>query len=239
MLETASFSPVVTIGFHRLVPISLSTNSANSEETDVERLLRRARELRAEAEAEERALHETLLTQKELKDQELDKCVDALFPPNEDDNGSVDALVNRMKELQYSTDKLLEIVVRLHEREIKAKGIHRVEAYFQHNSHTGFERVSKVDQEELERVEGLIDRLVAAAEQIDEEYMKEKRNSKDPSYLSHVDIEHWTVGECGAILSTKIRELRREHDTQFQERLHSFYEAQRKKDLPPPPEYMP
>jgi hypothetical protein len=47
------------------------------------------------------------------------------------------------------------------------------------------------------------------------------------------------VGECAAILSGKIRELRREHESQFQTRLHSFYDAQRKKDLPPPPEYMP
>ena len=237
-LKTASFVPTIT-NTHRLARTLSSTSSSSSDkqETDAERLMRRARELKAEAEAEARALHETRLTQKELRDQQIDSCVDSLFPP--DDDGTVGALVERMKRLQYSTDKLLEIVERLHEREVKAKGLHHVEALFQHNTHTGFERVAEEDREELDRVNGLIDRLIEAAKQVDEEYMELKGKTKGPNYLSHVDIEHWTVGECATILSTKIRELRREHEKQFQERLHSFYEAQRKKDLPSPPEYMP
>lgn len=234
--DVASFSPVPT-KIHRLAPIFAASNT-DKQETDAERLLRKARELKDEAEAEAAALHETLLDQKQEKDAQLDKCIERLFPTS--NQGNVDALVARLRQLQYSTDKLLEIVVRLHERELKAKGIHQVEAFSDLNTHTGFERVSaEADEAEAERVSGYIDRLIEAAGQIDEEYMETKRTSKNPKYLSHVEIEHWTMGECAAVLSGKIRELRREHEEQFQRRLHSFYEAQRKKDLPPPPEYMP
>lgn len=218
--------------------VLFAEGSTSQELSEAQRLLQKARQLKAEAEAEAQALHETLLDQKQVKEKQLDKCIDALFPPSSPND--IPALVARLKELKYSTDKLLEIIVRLHEREMKAKGIHQVEAFFQHDTHTGFERVScEVNEAEVERISGMIDSLIAAAEQIDEEYMAEKRKSKNPKYLSHVEIEHWTVGECAATLSGKIRELRREHEQQFQERLRSFYEAQRKKDLPPPPEYMP
>jgi hypothetical protein len=231
-LETASFAPIALSNrqVHKSAPLFASS--------EAERLLQRARQLKEEAERETQSLHETLLTGKDLHDQKLDACIDALFPPNAQGE-SVDAVVARLKNLQYSTDKLLEIVTRLHEREMKAKGIHQVEAYFEHNTHTGFERVSKMDEEEAKRVNGLIDRLIEAAGQIDEEYLKERRTAKKARHLSHVELEHWTVGETAKILTGKIRELRREHDEQFQARLRSFYEAQRKKDLPPPPEYMP
>lgn len=231
-VETASFAPIALSNrqVHKSAPLFASS--------EAERLLQRARQLKEEAERETQSLHETLLTGKELHDQKLDACIDALFPPNAQGE-SVDAVVARLKNLQYSTDKLLEIVTRLHEREMKAKGIHQVEAYFEHNTHTGFERVSKMDEEEAKRVNGLIDRLIEAAGQIDEEYLKERRTAKKARHLSHVELEHWTVGETAKILTGKIRELRREHDEQFQARLRSFYEAQRKKDLPPPPEYMP
>jgi hypothetical protein len=231
-VETASFAPIALSNrqVHKSAPLFASS--------EAERLLQRARQLKEEAERETQSLHETLLTGKDLHDQKLDACIDALFPPNAQGE-SVDAVVARLKNLQYSTDKLLEIVTRLHEREMKAKGIHQVEAYFEHNTHTGFERVSKMDEEEAKRVNGLIDRLIEAAGQIDEEYLKERRTAKKARHLSHVELEHWTVGETAKILTGKIRELRREHDEQFQARLRSFYEAQRKKDLPPPPEYMP
>lgn len=236
MVETVSFAPVAVSSrrIHKLAPLF-----ASPEAEAAARLLQRARQLREEAEREGHALHETRLTDKDLHDEKLDGCIDRLFPTSNAKDEPVDALVARLKELQYSTDKLLEIVTRLHEREMKAKGIHQVEAYFEHNTHTGFERVSKADEEEALRVSGLIDRLIEGAEQIDEEYMKEKRAAKKARHLSHTELEHWTVGETAKILSGKIGELRREHEEQFQARLHSFYEAQRKKDLPPPPEYMP
>lgn len=236
VVETASFAPVAVSSrraIHHSAPLF-----ASPETEAAQRLLERARQLREEAEQEGHALHETRLTGKDLRNEKLDACIDRLFPSNAKDD-SVEALVARLKNLQYSTDKLLEIVTRLYEREMNAMGIHQVEAHFEQNTHTGFERVSKANKEEALRVNGLIDRLIEAAEQIDEEYLKERRTAKNARHLSHTELEHWTVGETAKILSGKIGELRREHSEQFQARLHSFYEAQRKKDLPPPPEYMP
>lgn len=235
-LTSRAFSVRSSLRFRRSTLVLLAAE--NNELSEAQRLLEKARQLKAEAEAEAQALHSTLLDQKQVKAKQLDKCIDALFPNNDYD---VNALVARLKELKYSTDKLLEIITRLHEQEIKAKGIHQVEAFFQQeHSHTRFERISsEINEAQVERVSNMINALIAAAKQIDEEYLQIKRTSKNPNYLTHVEIEHWTVGECAAILSGKIRELRREHEEQFQERLHSFYEAQRKKDLPPPPEYMP
>lgn len=241
VVKTTSFTPVVVLSrkIRESAP-SLFAAANNNGETEVERLLRQARALKEEAEREEQALHTTLLTQKEFRDQALDKCIDALFPPSEKDTTAVETLVARLKKLQYSTDKLLEIVTRLHERELKAKGIRQVEAYFEQNTHTGFKRVpSEMNEAEAKRIHEMMDKVIEAAEQIDEEYLRERRTAKKARYLTHVEIDHWTVGESASTLRGKIRELRREHEDQFQQRLRSFYEAQRKKDLPPPPEYMP
>lgn len=239
VLETDSFAPVAISKGQKIHAREATSLGATAASDDAQRLLAKARALKEEAEREAHALHETRLTQKEGRDQTLDRCIDALFPPSSQDD-SVEAVAARLKSLQYSTDKLLEIITRLFQLELKAKGIRQVEAFFEQNTHTGFKRVpSEVNEEEAKRIGQQIDSLIQAAEQIDEEYLRERRVAKKARHLSHVELEHWTVGECASILSGKIRELRREHEEQFQERLKSFYAAQRKKDLPPPPEYMP
>ena len=40
---------------------------------------------------------------------------------------------------------------------------------------------------------------------------------------------HWGGGETATILKDKAKELGREHDEQFQERLESFYDAAKRK----------
>lgn len=199
---------------------------------DAEALLRKARQLKAEAEAAaaEEALHKDRLEKKQGKDSDLDSCVDKLFPLNDD---SMPGLVNRLKENHWSTDRLLQITKRIHEREICAQGKGQVTASLQ-NDLTKFDKVSVKDPKELERVGGMIDKLIEAAEIIDEEYMKVKRKNKDQKYLNHVDLDHWTMGDLAGTLRRQVGELRREHEEQFQERLESFYEAQRKNKLHPP-----
>ena len=100
----------------------------------------------------------------------------------------IKGLANRLKEHHWSTDKLLEITKRLHEREIAAQGKGHVTASLYHD-HTKFEKVTSGNLEELARVETLIDRLIDAAEVIDEEYMAEKRKAKEQKYLTHVELE--------------------------------------------------
>mmetsp|Transcript_28852 Transcript_28852/g.44353 ORF Transcript_28852/g.44353 Transcript_28852/m.44353 type:complete len:256 (-) Transcript_28852:908-1675(-) len=239
-LASSSFSKT-TLAF---TPISfknskLKTNlflsSPATSESEAERLLRKARALAAEAAAEEQALHETLLEKKKSKDKEMDKCIDQLLPTGE---LATSEIVERLKKKKWSTDKLLCIVDRLHEREVIASGFEHVE-HASHHEQTKFTRVAQPDEKELARVTGLIDKIVEAAEAIDEEYMEQKRTNKNLGHLSHVDMEHWTVGEVASTLKNKIREMRRGHDKQFQDRLESFYEAQRKKDLPPPKKFKP
>jgi hypothetical protein len=205
---------------------SPSTLSAAS--SDAEALMERARKLKAEAETAENELHKNLLEKKGVQNQELDNNIDKLFPQNDD---TVDGVVKRLKESHWSTDRLMQIVQRLHDREMAAQGKGRVTASLQ-GEKTHFDRVSDGNTQESERVQGLIDKLIDAADLIDEEFMKKKRSAKDAIYLNHAELEHWTVGELAKNLRGKVRELRREHEEQFQERLESFNEAQRKKDLP-------
>lgn len=199
---------------------------------DADELLRKAAQLKAEAAAAEQALHEDLLGKKQQKNDELDGFIDKLFPQNDE---SMEGLVGRLKQNHWSTDRLLLIAKRLHEREIAAQGKGHVQASL-HHDHTRFESVSQGNPEELARVQGKVDKLLEAAEIIDEEFMAEKRKLKDQKYLSHVDLDHWTVGDLAGNLRRQVGELRREHEEQFQERLESFYEAQRKEKKHPKPD---
>ena len=158
----------------------------------------------------------------------------------------MEGLMDRLKKCHWSTDRLLQIVKRLHEREIVAQGKGLVAAsQFDVGTMTAPTTATSTTQghgfvarkpnpTELARVQGLIDRLMEAAELIDEEYMSIKRQQKEQQYLTHVELDHWTKGELAGHLRRQVGELRREHEEQFQERLESFYEAQRKNKKNPP-----
>lgn len=220
--EVGGFAPVVS---------QLSRKcTALASTMDAEALLRKAAQLKAEAAAAEQSLHKTLLEKKQCKDSDLDDCIEKLFPVGDI---SVAGVAKRLKENHWSTDKLLEITRRLHAREVAAQGKGHVAASL-HHDHTKFENVSSDNPKELARVDKLIDKLVEAAEIIDEEYMAEKRQSKEQKYLSHVDLDHWTMGDLAGNLRRQVGELRREHEEQFVKRLNSFYEAQTKEELRKP-----
>ena len=64
----------------------------------------------------------------------------------------------------------------VHCREIAAKGIDNVESSMNHSSsNIEFKRVSTSDKEELNRVQGLIPRLLSAAKIIDEKHLREDK----------------------------------------------------------------
>ncbi|CAB9529772.1 expressed unknown protein [Seminavis robusta] len=67
----------------RFTPSS-STTRLSSSTTDIEALLAKARQLKAEAAAAEQELHKEQLEKKQCKDSELDEFIDKLFPPNDD-----------------------------------------------------------------------------------------------------------------------------------------------------------
>jgi len=190
------------------------------QESEAERLLRKARELRAEAEAAQDALHTSNLEKKKHKDEETDSVIDFLFP-----DGNLGLIFDRLlSDKRPSTDMLLRVVTRLHEREVVAKGFSHVERS-QHHSHTKFEVVKdNADEVELARVSGFIELLLSAAAAVDEAV------NMNRTERHHASDSHFTEGSLAPILNAKVKDLRREHDEQFQERLKEYYEAARKKD---------
>lgn len=194
-------------------------------ETEAERLLRRARELRAEAEQAEQQVHDDLVKKKARKDAQTDELIDQLFftaPAN--------ALVDRLRNKRVGLGTLEAVVDRLDEREVIALGGEHVE-FKMVGDRTEFHRVAKKDEKELERIEGLIDQLIQAAAVLDKEFLAKKK-ARGESYVAHAEEEHWGGGKCAERLENRIREIRRERSEQFQKRMEEFREAQRRKDDP-------
>lgn len=143
-------------------------------DTDVDRLLQKARELRKQAASGEDELHNTLIRRKRTQDAATDAIIQQLFPDNDTDDGDgVCALCDRLREKRLASDMLVRVVERLHEREVAAKGLDHVEPSV-HHDHVTFKRVAQPDDEELARIQGLVHRLIEAAEVLDKEFIEQK-----------------------------------------------------------------
>jgi hypothetical protein len=166
----------VLLGHHIDSRVSVSALHATAE-TDAERLLRRARELREAVKAGEEELHTTLLQRKKTRDAATDSIIAQLFPKNnakdDDENGGVCALCERLREKRLALDMLVRVVERLHEREVAARGLEHVEPSIHHDNVT-FKRVAQADEVELRYVQGLVDQLIEAAEVLDREFINQK-----------------------------------------------------------------
>ncbi|EJK58323.1 hypothetical protein THAOC_21569 [Thalassiosira oceanica] len=174
----------------------------------------------------ENELHQTLLAKKAAKDEKTDKMISCLFPLDQDD-GSVRSLCERLRAKRPASDMLVTIVERLHEREVAARGIEHVEPESGHDNAVSFKRVSAPNEQELEKIIGLVDRLIEAAEVLDEEFQGRKAAREEGA--THSSDLHFGGGDLAGILKAKRLELGREHDDQFQERLQSFYDAAKRK----------
>ena len=217
--------------YYTTLPATATDNAGfEAKESEVEKLLRKARELRQEAEAAEEDLHSTLIEKKSSHDQEVDAAIAKLFPQQGPDE-HVQHLVDRLHECQFSTSKLQDVVTRLHEREIAARGLKHVESKKHGDSgHVSFEVVSSPNESELHKVDGLVNTLIQAASLVDEEYWKKKRVQGEKLKLHHSDKIHWTTGNLASILKERAGFLGREHSEQFQKRMAEYYEAARRKD---------
>jgi len=236
LIPSASSFGVVSISVPAHLGVSPSSSCsptclrATTAESEAEALLRRARELKAAAAEAEKQVHDTLLSKKAQRDAETDKVIDHFFPHDGAD-GDMDlaGLVQRIKSKRPSSDLLLRVVDRLHERECAAQGLAHVEPSV-HHDHTEFHvKKSEVDEQELKRVGGLIDRLIDAAKVLDEEWYQEKQAKGDP-YRNHNELVHWAAGDVAKALTEKAKDLRREHDDRFKKRQAEFYDAAKKKD---------
>jgi len=199
--------------------------SLRAVEIDAERLLRKARALREQVQQNEKDLHTTLIERKKERDASTDKIIECLFPSDPDDGGT-GALCARLRRKRLASDQLVAVVERLHEREVAAKGLEHVEPQH-HESAVTFERVSSADEAELTKIAGLIDKLIEAAEVLDQEFVEHQSEGEEA--VSHADRMHWGAGNAAGILKDKAKELGREYDDQFQKRLESFYDAVKRK----------
>lgn len=141
-------------------------------ETDAEQLLRKAAELRKQVQDEEHEVHSTLLQRKKTRDAATDAHIAQLFPGDSADDG-VCALCARLRDKRLATDMLERIVERLHEREVAARGLEHVEPSMHHDQ-VSFKRVAQPDEAELIKIQGLVDRLIEAAEVLDKEFIEQK-----------------------------------------------------------------
>lgn len=219
---TTSFTSTSKSVWIRL-PTSRPLASTASAESEAERLLRKARELREMAAQAEHQIHVDLAEKKAKKDAKTDAIIEHLFF-QEDKN-----LVAYLHEKQLSIDTLEHIIDRLDEREVIAEGNEHVELVQGNDGNIEFHRVQKKDEQELQRLEGAIEALIEAVATLDEEFRNEK-DKKGELYVSHTEDQHWGAGKRAERLKNRAHEIRREREEQFQKRLEEFYEAQRIKD---------
>ena len=215
--DTLGFVPQVT----KCRPVSAAKPtqlSATQAETEAERLLRKARELREASQRAEDNLHATLIQKKTEKDEATDKIISQLFPSR-----GIDGLVTKLRQKRLASDALVRVVERLHEREVAARGLEHVEPSLHHDQVT-FKRVAEPNEVELAKVEGIVHELIEAAEVLDQEFVKQKREV-DGGKITHAEMMHWGGGNIAGILKDKLKELGRGQDEQFKKRLQSFYDA--------------
>jgi hypothetical protein len=194
-----AFTPS-TITKTRRVRSTISSLQATSAQTEAERLLEKARQLKAQVKQQEDDLHNNIMAKKKTQDSHTDEIILQLFPPN-DEGGTCD-LVARLRNKRLASEVLVQIVQRLHERT----------------------RVADVKEPELE---SYTSRLIEAADILDREFITKK--SECGSKMTHADLVHWGGGNISGILRDKAKDLAREYDEQFQKRQESFYDAAVKK----------
>jgi len=208
-------------------PLLAASSSSSTEETEAERLLRKARELRASATQEEAQIHGTLTQKKTNRDQQSDALIDELFPkgatPDETE------LVNALRSKKLGMTTLERIMLRIDERQAMAQGWDHVECNHDDGQFRRVFRDNKKDPAELERLEGLTSRLIQAVAVLDEEFREEKKR-RGQSYVSHAEEEHFGGGKCAEHLQARFNEVQRERSEQFQKRMEELREAQRRKD---------
>ena len=210
--------------------LSFAGGVDEAEETEAERLIRKARELRAAAERAEQQVHGDLAKKKEARDAQTDQLIDELFfaalPP-----GS--SFVDRLRDKRLGMETLEAVVERLDQREVIAQGLDHVEfRMVGEGDKTEAHRViGSRDEKELERLEGLIDKLIQGVAVLDEEFLAQKK-ARGEAYMAHAEEEHWGGGKGAERLENMIKEIRRERSEQFQKRMEEFREAQRCKDDP-------
>lgn len=192
--------------------------STQSGETEVEKLLRMARELRAQAEESEKEVSEKQADKKADKEARLGGLLSHLFYDGTkgEDVGRPGTAINdrtvvveKLRSKNPSVETLEQFVDWIDDRRDNALGHANVKS----DGSGKFKSVSgQANQAEADCLFELTERLLDALEVIDGE--------------QHKNNGHLGGGNHAADLRQRLREKRRERDTQFLERQNSFVEAQ-------------
>ena len=100
--------------------------------------------------------------------------------------------------------------------------MNHVEAVVGDSDNMDFEVVSTTDEEEVVRLEGLIDKLLETSAVLDNEFRaRESGKSSDKT----ADWSHYTHGKLEDTLREKANNVRREQSDQFKRRQEEFKES--------------
>lgn len=210
--------------YNTLAMVSSSSSSSSSQETEAERLLRKARELRAAAELAEQQVHGDLTQKKTNQDAQTDDLI-AQIRILDDDNTAAVVDILRNKRLGMAT--LERILLRLDARHVRAQGWEHVQGKVGNDGHTEFHRVAAPNEAEMKRLEGKVEQFIEAVRILDEEFRTQKK-AKGEAYVAHAEETHWGGGKAADYLQGRIREIRRERSEHFQARMKELQDAQRR-----------
>ncbi|KAG7348808.1 hypothetical protein IV203_011405 [Nitzschia inconspicua] len=224
-----------------------ATPSSSTEETEAERLLRKARELREQASKQEQEIHQQQTQKKSQQQQHYDTLIDFYLSDNNNNNKGnnnddiiVQGVVDRFHKKPVSMDTLEHMVDRLDDRHAIASGKEHVTVDFQR---TKLQR----NQAEMDKIDDQLELLLQAVQVLDDEFRQKHAQKKTGGVagdstgsllysVSSAEANHWGGGQAAKYLKQRLQEKRREREEQFLKRQEEFYEAQRvKKNQPPPP----
>lgn len=237
--------PAVSFGTPKTVGTTTAIRTSEESLSEVDRLLKKASDLRAQAEQQEQQVHVELTEKKAKTDAHFDGLIDFIFSGHD--------VVEQLRKKKLSMDTLEKIVDRLDERHVAAMGEEHVEAIRLHREGdpigkmvVEFSRVkSPRDDNEAAHISALINCLLDAVSVLDSDLAKKKGGVSNLwNSVTHVESSHWGGGHGATDLRNRLKEKRREREQQFLERQEEFYEAQRiykkhqpndKTELPPKP----
>ena len=225
---TTKSSSTITRGPFALTMVS---SQSSSSETEAERLLRKARELRAAAEQAEQQVHGNLTQKKAQRDAQTDALIAQILLDDDDNDNDIRGTVDRLRNKKCSMATLERILLRLDERHVRAQGWEHVQGKVGTDGQTvEFVRVADAaDPRQVQRLQGKVEQLLAAVAVLDDEFRAQKQ-AKGQSYVAHAEEAHWGGGKAAEYLQGRIKEIRRERSEHFQARQKELQEAQRRKE---------
>ena len=179
---------------------------------EAEELRKRARELKAEADAMEAALTGSRTDISKRRQKECDDLIEQLFSGN----ATSAQLVEQLVEERWSPEQLMLVIERLHERQVQALGRSagtRAPNDFQIGDSRNTKNSAEPNEAEWAKLNDYVDSLLEAAGVLDDQT------------LVNVNKNHRWTGRVANSLSSRLKELRRADEQEFQRRLAASVNA--------------